>query len=77
MAMCNLCPEQVGQWGGCSKPCGGGIRQRSVQCVSQFGQAEDNSSCLGVQPADELQCNVMPCDFCSLTNCAGQVCCLQ
>lgn len=41
--------------------------------MSQFGQAADNSSCPGVQPADQLQCNVMPCDFCSLTNCAGQV----
>ena len=39
-----------------------------------FGQpATDNSSCLGVQPANQLQCNVMPCDFCSLTNCASQV----
>ena len=65
---------QVGQWGSCSKPCGGGVRQRSVQCVNQFGQAADNGTCLGVQPADQLQCNVMPCDFCSLTNCAGQVC---
>ena len=41
--------------------------------MSQFGMAADNSSCPGVQPADQLQCNVMPCDFCSLTNCAGQV----
>ena len=41
--------------------------------MSQFGQAADNSSCTGVQPADQLQCNVMPCDFCSLTDCAGQV----
>lgn len=41
--------------------------------MSQFGQAADNSSCIGVQPADQLQCNVMPCNFCSLTNCAGQV----
>lgn len=41
--------------------------------MSQFGVAADNSSCPGVQPADKLQCNVMPCDFCSLTNCAGQV----
>lgn len=65
---------QVGQWGNCSRSCGGGIRERSVQCMSQFGQpATDNSSCLGVQPANQLQCNVMPCDFCSLTNCASQV----
>ena len=41
--------------------------------MSQFSQVTNNSSCPGVQPADQLQCNVMPCDFCSLTNCAGQV----
>lgn len=44
--------------------------------MNQFGQVADNGTCLGVQPADELQCNVMTCNFCSLTNCAGQVCCL-
>ena len=65
---------QVGQWGNCSQPCGGGIRGRSVQCVTQFLQpAPDNASCVGVQPADQLQCNVLPCNFCSQTNCAGQV----
>ena len=65
---------QVGQWGDCSQACGGGIRERSVQCVTQFQQpAPDNASCAGVQPADQLQCNVLPCNFCSQTNCAGQV----
>ncbi|CAL5224259.1 g6916 [Coccomyxa viridis] len=77
---CNTAPcvghsWQVGQWGSCSKPCGGGIRRRSVQCMNQFGQVADNGTCLGVQPADELQCNVMTCNFCSLTNCAGQGVC--
>ena len=65
---------QVGQWGNCSQPCGGGIRARSVQCVTQFQQpAPDNASCVGVQPADQLQCNVLPCNFCSQTNCASEV----
>ena len=42
--------------------------------MTQFQQpAPDNASCVGVQPADQLQCNVLPCNFCSQTNCAGQV----
>ena len=42
--------------------------------MTQFQQpAPDNTSCVGVQPPDQLQCNVLPCNFCSQTNCAGQV----
>ena len=42
--------------------------------MTQFLQpAPDNASCVGVQPADQLQCNVLPCNFCSQTNCNGQV----
>jgi hypothetical protein len=63
----------VGPWGNCSLPCGGGIAQRSVQCMDELGQPFDKSYCRGVYPPDQLQCNVMPCDFCSLTNCARQV----
>ena len=47
--------------------------ERRVQCVDEQGDAFNDTQCAGVRPADQLQCNVLPCDFCSLTNCAGQV----
>ena len=47
--------------------------ERRVQCVDEQGDAFNDTKCAGVRPADQLQCNVLPCDFCSLTNCAGQV----
>ncbi|BDA48393.1 probable disintegrin and metalloproteinase with thrombospondin mo at N-terminal half [Coccomyxa sp. Obi] len=79
-APCNTAPcvgytWQVGAWGNCSLPCGGGIMERSVQCVDEQGDAFNDTQCAGVRPADQLQCNVLPCDFCSLTNCAGQGVC--
>lgn len=64
---------QIGEWGNCSLACGGGIQERAVRCVDEQGAASNESFCGGMRPADQLQCNVMPCDFCSLTNCAGQV----
>ena len=65
---------QIGQWGICSLACGGGIQSRTVQCMDEFGQAVGGVHCTGLQPADQLQCNVFPCNFCSTTNCAGQAC---
>lgn len=44
-----------------------------MQCMDELDQPFNDTYCTGVRPADELQCNVMPCDFCSITNCAGQV----
>lgn len=64
---------QVGLWGNCSSNCGGGIQTRSVACVDQRGKPANASLCQGKVPADQLQCSVLPCNFCSQTSCAGQV----
>ena len=64
---------QVSPWEACSLGCGGGIQTRTVTCMDQLAQAANDSACLGVRPADELQCNVLPCDFCATTDCAQQV----
>ena len=65
---------QLGSWGNCSSSCGGGVQNRTVACVDQRGKPANASLCLGKIPADQLQCNVLPCNFCSQTMCAGQVC---
>ena len=64
--------SQVGTWGECDLACDGGIQNRTVECINQYGSAVNASLCPGKVPADELQCNVLPCNFCSQTTCAGQ-----
>ena len=64
---------QVGEYGACSKACGGGVRNRTTTCVDETGNPKDMASCPGEVPPDQMQCNVTPCNFCSTTNCAGQV----
>ncbi len=63
---------QVGPWGPCSAPCGVGVRNRTVACLDAMGGAMPAGHCPARMPADELQCNVLPCDICSHTSCAGQ-----
>jgi len=63
---------QVGPWGPCSAPCGVGVRNRTVVCLDAMSGAMPAGHCPARMPADELQCNVLPCDFCSHTSCAGQ-----
>ena len=53
-------------------PCGIGVRNRTVVCVDAMGEPMPSSHCPARPPADELACNVLPCSFCSHTNCAGQ-----
>jgi hypothetical protein len=41
--------------------------------MDQLGQAVNASACAGLlRPAEQLQCNVLPCDFCATTDCAQQ-----
>ncbi|KAK9815540.1 hypothetical protein WJX72_005402 [[Myrmecia] bisecta] len=77
---CNTAPCVGYSWqftafGPCSKACGGGIATRQVTCVDQFQNPANVTLCPGKQPADQVVCNVTPCDFCSTTNCAGQGVC--
>ena len=46
---------------------------RTIECVNQHGDASDSGLCPSAAPADQLQCNVLPCDFCSTTTCNNQV----
>ena len=69
MVQCNV---QVGAWGPCPVPCGIGVRNRTVVCVDALGEAMPRDHCPARPPADELACNVLPCNFCTHTNCAGQ-----
>lgn len=53
-------------------PCGVGVRNRTVVCVDALGEPMPGDHCPARPPADELACNVLPCNFCTHTNCAGQ-----
>lgn len=66
---CNtpLCqPSQwvAGLYGGCSAGCGGGVRQRLVQCVNLQNQVLDDAECgsnAGIKPAETEPCNMAAC----------------
>lgn len=67
---CNAMPCEefkwkAGEWHGCSKSCGGGVRVREVRCVgSRGGESDDGVACAGATPARPAQweaCNAQAC----------------
>ncbi|XP_015601072.1 protein madd-4 isoform X2 [Cephus cinctus] len=67
---CNVfdCPVtwHVGQWGKCSKTCGGGVKSRTVTCQQVMAQGRKETlqerDCLSPKPASEKPCNTKSCD---------------
>ncbi|KAL0978547.1 hypothetical protein UPYG_G00171970 [Umbra pygmaea] len=57
------CPQWVyGNWGECSKPCGGGIKTRLVVCQRPNGERFNDPSCeILDKPPDREQCNAQLC----------------
>ncbi|XP_053508704.1 A disintegrin and metalloproteinase with thrombospondin motifs 9 [Ictalurus furcatus] len=57
------CPQWVyGNWGKCSKPCGGGVKTRLVVCQRPSGERFSDQSCeILDKPPDREQCNMQPC----------------
>ncbi|XP_026161930.1 A disintegrin and metalloproteinase with thrombospondin motifs 9 [Mastacembelus armatus] len=57
------CPQWTyGNWGECTKPCGGGIRTRLVVCQRPNGERFSELSCeIHDKPPDHEQCNTQPC----------------
>uniref|UniRef100_A0A3Q3FHS5 ADAM metallopeptidase with thrombospondin type 1 motif, 9 n=1 Tax=Kryptolebias marmoratus TaxID=37003 RepID=A0A3Q3FHS5_KRYMA len=57
------CPQWVyGNWGECTKPCGGGIKTRLVVCQRPSGERFSDLSCeIHDKPPDREQCNTHPC----------------
>uniref|UniRef100_A0A672GMH5 ADAM metallopeptidase with thrombospondin type 1 motif, 9 n=1 Tax=Salarias fasciatus TaxID=181472 RepID=A0A672GMH5_SALFA len=57
------CPQWVyGNWGECTKPCGGGIKTRLVVCQRPNGERFNDLSCeIHDKPPDREQCNTQPC----------------
>uniref|UniRef100_A0A3P8UW88 ADAM metallopeptidase with thrombospondin type 1 motif 16 n=1 Tax=Cynoglossus semilaevis TaxID=244447 RepID=A0A3P8UW88_CYNSE len=66
---CNTqpCPASwsVGEWGGCSRGCGGGEQIRQVQCVQRISQVNadvlSDSQCSQPAPARRQACNTQSC----------------
>ncbi|XP_011333048.1 protein madd-4 isoform X2 [Ooceraea biroi] len=66
---CNVldCPVKwnVGEWGKCSKSCGGGVKKRSVLCEQIMAQGRKQSrqeqDCPPQKPANEKPCNTRAC----------------
>uniref|UniRef100_A0A8C5FZ01 ADAM metallopeptidase with thrombospondin type 1 motif, 9 n=1 Tax=Gouania willdenowi TaxID=441366 RepID=A0A8C5FZ01_GOUWI len=57
------CPQWIyGNWGECTKPCGGGIKTRQVVCQRPNGELFNDLSCeIHDKPSDREQCNTQPC----------------
>ncbi|KAL0860685.1 hypothetical protein ABMA27_010029 [Loxostege sticticalis] len=66
---CNVldCPVrwQTGDWSKCSKTCGGGVKQRDVDCKQVMAQSHvverPASLCSSPRPASTKSCNTRPC----------------
>ncbi|XP_058177260.1 protein madd-4 [Anopheles ziemanni] len=68
VVQCNthLCPPKwvTDDWRACSKPCGGGIRERVVVCAEESNGAKNkvpDEACRGVRPKNQEACNVQEC----------------
>ncbi|XP_056293354.1 A disintegrin and metalloproteinase with thrombospondin motifs 9 [Pseudoliparis swirei] len=57
------CPQWIyGDWGECTKPCGGGTKTRLVVCQRLNGERFKDLSCeIHDKPPDREQCNTQPC----------------
>ncbi|MBN3308697.1 ATS9 metalloproteinase, partial [Amia calva] len=57
------CPQWAyGNWGECTKPCGGGIKTRLVVCQRPNGERFNDLSCeILDKPPDREQCNTQAC----------------
>uniref|UniRef100_A0A674E916 ADAM metallopeptidase with thrombospondin type 1 motif 9 n=1 Tax=Salmo trutta TaxID=8032 RepID=A0A674E916_SALTR len=57
------CPQWVyGNWGECTKPCGGGVKTRLVACQRPNGERFNDLSCeILDKPPDREQCNTHAC----------------
>jgi len=51
----------TGEYGACSKTCGGGIRTRTVVCQTQSGTTVSDSNCSIPKPASSEVCNTADC----------------
>lgn len=51
----------AGDWGSCSKACGGGTQSRSVSCQRNDGQFVTSNYCTGVKPQETQTCNTTAC----------------
>ncbi|XP_045540256.1 protein madd-4 [Papilio machaon] len=66
---CNVldCPVRwhTGEWSKCSKTCGGGVKQREVECKQIMAQSHvverPSSLCNSPRPASTKSCNSRPC----------------
>ncbi|KAF0697415.1 Aste57867_11895 [Aphanomyces stellatus] len=65
----------VSQWGKCSAECGGGVKNRTVQCMDRFERTTfTDGSCTATKPLTTIPCNVRSCPttaFNNTTPCAG------
>lgn len=51
----------IGEWGRCSRACGGGIKTRSVICKNANDVEVPDSECSSVKPATEETCSTQAC----------------
>ena len=59
---CETYSWNVGAFGTCSEPCGGGTQTRTVVCQSSGGATVADSFCTTTKPATAQSCNVQACE---------------
>lgn len=68
----------TGEFGNCSQPCDGGVRNRNVSCVlfnegMQSNQTVEEARCTMPKPSTFEACNEIPCPIYSVTGNFGEV----
>lgn len=74
----------VGDWSRCSRPCGGGVRERELQCLDQNGDPALPAACTGIQvlglappasePCNEQECEVFAWETARWRGCSAEPC---
>ena len=71
---CTTYSWTIGEFGKCSKTCGGGTMTRAVSCKGSDGTDADEEKCKMKKPMTSGKCNTASCDLCAMVRTSGTTC---